>query len=278
MEFSEEFIEDLAAKLRSYIANLKKTQKKSPDSEIKIEIYDPINETNLVYLLDEIPDFSIILEELEFPEKIKIDYFLDGQKKKSSVFFEKKPEKQVLQNQNIPTFQNSYPNSVSPDFREIMTGLERMIGNMSVTQKEIVDSSLKLQKETINEIKTLMTEQVSTIKNLSQEKINFEVSQKKQEIASIENDYARKLKLETENYEARLKNEKEHQEKIRELDIEKVKVSKDSTSNYVQNVNASIEITKALVDAVKDVVPGIMETVIAVKTANATNVTPIPAV
>jgi hypothetical protein len=278
MEFSEELIEELSGKMRSFTANLRKTQKKTPESEIKLEIYDPINEVNLIYSLDEIPDFSIIVEELEFPEKIKIDYYLDGQKKKSSVFFEKKEERK---NQTIPNYQNSYPNqtnSISPDFREIMTGLERMISNMSSTQKEIMDSSLKLQKETIVEMKALMGEQVSTIKNLSQEKINFESSQKKQEIESIQNDYSRKLKLETDSFEERLKREKEHQEALKNLEIDRAKLSKDSSSNYVQNVNASIEITKAIVEATKDVIPAIMETVIAVKTANATNVTPIPAV
>ena len=73
MEFSEELIEEIAARLRSLCANFKKTQNKNPESKINLEFYDPETENNIPFELKEVPDASIILEELEFPKKIKIE-------------------------------------------------------------------------------------------------------------------------------------------------------------------------------------------------------------
>lgn len=64
----------------------------------------------MTYSLDEVPDASIVLEELlEFPEKVKLDYFVDGQKKKTMTLFEiEKPEKPIQQGHNLPP--KSFPN------------------------------------------------------------------------------------------------------------------------------------------------------------------------
>ena len=234
----------------------------------------------MTYSLDEVPDASIILEELEFPEKVKLDYFVDGQKKKTMTLFEiEKPEKPIQQGYNLP--QNPFPNqsyAPSPDFREIMTGLERMVGSFVNGNKETIEQSLRLQKETIAEMKNMMIEQISNIKTFSDEKVKFENNQRTQTVNSIQEDYARKLKLETDSFTERLKQEKEHQERLKDLEVEKAKLSKDSSSKYVDMAQATVEITKAVVEAAKEVVPAVMETMAAVKASQGIDVTPIPAV
>ena len=280
MEFSEELIEEIAARLRSLCANFKKTQNKNPESKINLEFYDPETENNIPFELKEVPDASIILEELEFPKKIKIDLFVDGTRKKTLTLFELKEEKQTPQSQNIPNY--PYPNqsyTPSPDFREIMTGLERMVGSFVAGNKETIDQSLRLQKETISEMKNMMVEQISAIKMFSDEKVKFENNQRTQSINSMQEDYQRKLKLETENFTERLTQEKEHQQRLRDLEVEKAKLSKDSSSKYVDMASATVEITKAVVEAAREVVPAVMETMQAVKAAQAMNITPteIPA-
>jgi hypothetical protein len=74
MDFTEEMTDEIAARLRSIVANYKKNQKKFPETKVNLEIYDADKNTILTYSLDEVPDASIILEELEFPEKVKLDY------------------------------------------------------------------------------------------------------------------------------------------------------------------------------------------------------------
>lgn len=109
MDFTEEMTDEIAARLRSIVANYKKNQKKFPETKVNLEIYDADKNTILTYSLDEVPDASIILEELEFPEKVKLDYFVDGQKKKTMTLFEiEKPEKPIQQGHNLP--QNPFPN------------------------------------------------------------------------------------------------------------------------------------------------------------------------
>ena len=246
MDFTEEMTDEIAARLRSIVANYKKNQKKFPETKVNLEIYDTDKNTILTYSLDEVPDASIILEELEFPEKVKLDYFVDGQKKKTMTLFEiEKPEKPIQQGYNLP--QNPFPNqsyAPSPDFREIMTGLERMVGSFVNGNKETIEQSLRLQKETIAEMKNMMIEQISNIKTFSDEKVKFENNQRTQTVNSIQEDYARKLKLETDSFTERLKQEKEHQERLKDLEVEKAKLSKDSSSKYVDMAQATVEITK----------------------------------